>query len=97
MGSKHWKLSCRPYEVIAVSICNGIAIWHVGSEPDPDGRLTIERVALLSSHDNEVWQLEWDMSGMTLATTGSDGLVRLWQSNLDGVWRQKAIFDPTAS
>ncbi|VFQ67707.1 unnamed protein product [Cuscuta campestris] len=87
----------RPYEVIAVSTCNGIAIWHVGSEPDPDGRLAIERVALLSSHDNEVWQLEWDMSGMTLATTGSDGLVRLWQSNLDDVWHQKAIFDPTTS
>lgn len=85
----------RPYEVIAVSTYKGIAIWHVGSEPEPDGRLTVEKVALLSPHDNEVWQLEWDMSGMTLASTGSDGLVRLWQSNIDGIWREQAIFEPT--
>ncbi|CAH9089694.1 unnamed protein product [Cuscuta epithymum] len=88
----------RPYEVIAVSTYKGIAIWHVGSEPDPNGRLATEKVALLSSScDNEVWEMDWDMSGMTLATTGSDGQVRLWQSNIDGIWREKAIFDPTTT
>ncbi|PNX81832.1 nucleoporin seh1-like protein [Trifolium pratense] len=43
-----------------------------------------------------VWQMEWDMSGMTLATTGDDGMVRLWQSNLNGVWHQQAAFEPTS-
>ena len=43
----------------------------------------------------QVWQMEWDMSGMTLATTGSDGKVRLWQSNLNGVWHEQAAFEPT--
>lgn len=44
----------------------------------------------------QVWQMEWDVSGMTLATTGSDGVVRLWQSNLNGTWDQQALLEPTA-
>ncbi|CAL5329100.1 unnamed protein product [Camellia sinensis] len=44
---------------------------------------------------SEVWQTEWDMSGMTLATTGSKGAVRLWQSNLNGIWHEQAAFEPT--
>lgn len=86
----------RPYEVIAVATHKGIAIWHLGSNPDPDGRLSVEKVALLSGHEGEVCQMEWDMSGMTLATTGSDGMVRLWQSNLNGIWHQQAVIQPTA-
>lgn len=85
----------RPYEIIAVSTQKGIAIWHVGLHPDVDGRLSVEQIALLSGHKGEVWQMEWDMSGMTLASTGSDGLVRLWQSNLNGVWHEQAAFQPT--
>ncbi|CAI0441221.1 unnamed protein product [Linum tenue] len=84
----------RPYEVIAVATHKGIAIWHLGSNPDTDGRLSVERVALLSGYEAEVWQMEWDMSGMTLATTGTDGMVRLWQSNLNGIWHEQAAFEP---
>ncbi|XP_058100221.1 protein SEH1 [Magnolia sinica] len=83
----------RPYEVVAVATSKGIAIWHLGLNPDTDGRLSVKKVALLSGHDGEVWQLEWDMSGMTLATVGSDGMVRLWQSNLNGVWHEQAALE----
>ncbi|XP_040989037.1 protein SEH1-like [Juglans microcarpa x Juglans regia] len=86
----------RPYEVIAIATHKGISIWHLGLDPDLDGRLSVEKVALLSSHEGEVWQMEWDMSGMTLATTGSDGAVRLWQSNLNGAWMEQAAFEPTS-
>ncbi|KAF5734771.1 hydroquinone glucosyltransferase [Tripterygium wilfordii] len=86
----------RPYEVIAVATHKGITIWHLGMNPDVDGRLSLERVALLSGHNGEVWQMEWDMSGMTLASTGRDGSVRLWQSNLNGIWNQQAAFEPTS-
>ncbi|KAL3615637.1 hypothetical protein CASFOL_041298 [Castilleja foliolosa] len=44
----------------------------------------------------QVWQMEWDMSGMTLASTGSDGVVRLWQSNVNGEWHEQAILTPTS-
>ncbi|KAL2347972.1 hypothetical protein Fmac_001972 [Flemingia macrophylla] len=86
----------RPYEIIAVATHKGLAIWHLGLNPDHDGRLPVERVALLSGHEGVVWQMEWDMSGMTLATSGHDGMVRLWQSNLNGVWHQQAAFEPTS-
>ncbi|KAM7258652.1 hypothetical protein ACFE04_014393 [Oxalis oulophora] len=86
----------RPYEIIAVATHKGIAIWNVGLNPETDGRLSVKEVALLSSHGSEVWQMEWDMSGMTLATTGGDGMVRLWQSNFNGVWQEQAAFQPTA-
>ncbi|KAE9450809.1 hypothetical protein C3L33_17291, partial [Rhododendron williamsianum] len=33
----------------------------------------------------EVWEMELNISGMTLATTGGDGVVSLLQSNLKGV------------
>ncbi|KAL6979485.1 epoxide hydrolase, soluble (sEH) [Sarracenia purpurea var. burkii] len=86
----------RPYEVIAIATHKGIAIWHLGLNPDLDGRLSVEKVALLSGYEGEkVWEMEWDMSGMTLATTGSDGMVRLWQSNFNGVWHEQAAFEPT--
>ncbi|EXC02929.1 Nucleoporin seh1 [Morus notabilis] len=85
----------RPYEVIAVATHKAIALWHLGLIPDTDGRLSVEQVALLSGHAGEMWQMEWDMSGMTLATSGSDGKVRLWQSNLNGVWHEQAALEPT--
>ncbi|KAK9145376.1 hypothetical protein Sjap_005279 [Stephania japonica] len=87
----------RPYEVIAVATSKGIAIWHLGLNPDTDGKLSVEKVALLSGHEGEVWQMEWDMSGMTLASAGSDGAVRLWQSNLNGVWHEQATLETTSS
>ncbi|GAB2252600.1 hypothetical protein Droror1_Dr00005447 [Drosera rotundifolia] len=90
----------RPYEIIAIATQKGVALWHVGLEPNVDGRLLVEKVASLSSHEGEasqVWQMEWDMSGMSLATTGSDGQVRLWQSNLNGNWHEAAVFSPTFS
>ncbi|CAL9137060.1 unnamed protein product [Musa acuminata var. zebrina] len=83
----------RPFEVIAVATCKGIAIWHVLLDPESNGRPTTEKVALLPGHDGEVWQLEWDMGGMTLASTGSDGMVRLWQSNINGIWHEHASLD----
>lgn len=46
--------ACRPYEVIAVATYKGITIWHLGLNPDPDGRLSTEKVALLSGHEGEV-------------------------------------------
>ncbi|KAF8696936.1 hypothetical protein HU200_036580 [Digitaria exilis] len=87
----------RAYEIIAVATCKGIAIWHIGLNTDPDGGPLAQNVALLSGHNGEVWQLEWDMGGMTLASTGGDGMVKLWQANLDGVWHEQAILDCNGS
>lgn len=87
----------RPYELISVATEKTISMWHLSTNPDPDGRLSAHKVATLPGHNGEVWEMEWDMSGMTLATTGNDGVVRLWQSNLNGVWHLQAVLNPTAS
>ncbi|CAL5377189.1 unnamed protein product [Camellia sinensis] len=94
-GKLCFSMPSPPYEVIAVATHKGIATWHLGLNPDLDGRVSVKRVALLSGHVGEVWQTEWDMSGMTLAITGSEGAVRLWQSNLNGIWHGQAAFEPT--
>ncbi|EOA33865.1 hypothetical protein CARUB_v10021356mg, partial [Capsella rubella] len=87
----------RPYEVVAVATHKGIGIWHVGLAPDLEGRLPVKKVSSLSGHQGEVWQMEWDMSGMTLASTGSDGMVKLWQSNLNGEWHEQATLEAVPS
>lgn len=51
----------RPYELIAVATQKGISIWHLGSNPDPDGRLLVRKVAMLSGHDSEVIALPCSM------------------------------------
>ncbi|KAJ0802658.1 putative transcription factor WD40-like family [Helianthus annuus] len=84
----------RPYELIAVATSNGLSIWKMASNPDHNGRLSVEKVVTFPCHDNEVWQMEWDMSGMTLATSATDGRVRLWQSNLNGIWHEQAVIEP---
>lgn len=49
-----FKVHFRPHEVIAVATQKGIAIWRLGLNPGTDGRLSTERVALLSGHHGEV-------------------------------------------
>jgi len=33
----------------------------------------------------EVWRVQWDISGMQLASSGDDGQVRLWRKKLQGL------------
>lgn len=80
----------RPYEMIAVASGDGASIWQVKFLPTVHEKVSVQRVARLTGFDEEVWQVEWDMSGMTLASSGSDGVVRLWQANLKGEWQQRA-------
>jgi hypothetical protein len=47
-------LYSRPYEIIAVATCKGIAIWHIGLNADADGGPSMQNVALLNGHDGEV-------------------------------------------
>jgi nucleoporin SEH1 len=44
----------RAYELIAVATRKGITIWHVRLNPDLDGRLSVEKAALLSGYEGEV-------------------------------------------
>lgn len=83
----------RPYELIAIASSKGVSIWHIELDSSTNEKPLLNRVALLSGHHGEVWQLDWDMGGMTLATSGSDGVVRLWQSNTSGAWQEVAVIE----
>lgn len=83
----------RPYELIAIAGSRGVSIWHIELVSENNERPLLNRVATLSGHDGEVWQLDWDMGGMTLATSGNDGPVRLWQSNTNGLWQEVAVVE----
>ncbi|KAI8557442.1 hypothetical protein RHMOL_Rhmol04G0011200 [Rhododendron molle] len=72
-----------PYEVITTGTHKQIAIWHLGLNPNLDGKLSTEKermcffnlsLQILYFRD-QVWEMEWNISGMTLATTGVDGVV----------------------
>jgi len=36
---------------------------------------------------NEVWRVQWNVTGTVLASSGDDGQVRLWRSDYQGCWR----------
>lgn len=81
----------RPFELIAVASGKSVSIWRLEFPLDSQGRLVVTRSARLTDHNGEVSHLDWDMTGMTLATSGSDGTVRLYQANFSGQWQQQGI------
>ncbi|KAG0562285.1 hypothetical protein KC19_9G133800 [Ceratodon purpureus] len=85
----------RPFELIAVASGKSVSIWRLEFPLDSQGRLVVTRSACLTDHNGEVSHMDWDMTGMTLATSGSDGNVRLYQSNFSGEWKLQGIVRST--
>ncbi|GBG78140.1 hypothetical protein CBR_g26176 [Chara braunii] len=86
----------RLFDLIGVGSVDGISIWRVDypSYSDPsyaDGCPIVKRVAHFRNHQAEVWKVEWDMTGTTLASSGDDGTVRCWKADVAGTWYQRAI------
>ncbi|XP_058195637.1 protein SEH1-like isoform X2 [Rhododendron vialii] len=68
--------------LITIGTHKQIALWHLGLNPNIDGKLSTEKgrmcflnlpLQILYFRD-QVWEMEWNISGMTLATTGGDGV-----------------------
>ncbi|CAM6091967.1 unnamed protein product [Calypogeia fissa] len=87
----------RPYELIAIASSTSLSIWSVQSSATSGGSPSVKLLGSFTEHEGEVWQVEWDMAGMTLASTGADGVVRFWQSNYKGTWEQKGILEGSAN
>lgn len=47
---------------------------------------TVRELAAFDDHKAEVWRVEWNVTGSTLASSGDDGAVRLFKANLLGQW-----------
>eukprot|EP00735_Rhodelphis_limneticus_P013136 TRINITY_DN665_c0_g1::TRINITY_DN665_c0_g1_i1::g.28915::m.28915 TRINITY_DN665_c0_g1::TRINITY_DN665_c0_g1_i1::g.28915 ORF type:complete len:325 (+),score=25.94,sp/Q4FZW5/SEH1A_XENLA/46.08/5e-93,WD40/PF00400.27/0.00082,WD40/PF00400.27/1.1e-11,WD40/PF00400.27/3.7e-05,WD40/PF00400.27/0.56,WD40/PF00400.27/3.7e-09,WD40/PF00400.27/0.00058,YmzC/PF14157.1/50,YmzC/PF14157.1/54,YmzC/PF14157.1/3.5e+03,YmzC/PF14157.1/1.1e+04,W_rich_C/PF07483.6/18,W_rich_C/PF07483.6/1.4e+03,W_rich_C/PF07483.6/3.4 TRINITY_DN665 len=63
---------------------HSVRIWRVTLEDDS----TAEAETIFSSDDHgaEVWRVEWNVTGTALSSSGDDGKVRVWRSDLNGEW-----------
>lgn len=54
-------------------------------EEDSQGatRYIVRTVAKCSEHNSTVWRVAWNITGTILASSGDDGVVRLWKG---GYW-----------
>lgn len=43
-------------------------------------------VSALTEHASPVWRVAWNVTGTVLASTGDDGKLRVWRSNMSGKW-----------
>lgn len=51
----------------------------------PDGKVSRCMMKANAHGGKEVWRVQWDISGMQLATSGDDRNVRLWRKKLQGM------------
>lgn len=76
----------RACETVAIAVSNWALILRVAGDP---GALNIEKCAEFE-HPAAVHQVEWNLSGTTLASTAGDGVARLWKENALGEWGEVA-------
>lgn len=50
-------------------------------------KMETKEVACFEDHHAEVWRTEWNITGTILASSGDDGTVRLYKSNLQNDWK----------
>ncbi len=62
----------RSYELLATaSQDRTVRIWKLTGD-------VAEQVACFRDHKSEVWHVEFNVTGTVLASSGDDGVVRLW-------------------
>ncbi|CCM04009.1 uncharacterized protein FIBRA_06166 [Fibroporia radiculosa] len=96
-----WAPSCgRSYHLVATGGRDGhVRIWRV-RPPTPGDELDGERdgsaveekwtasiVGDFDDHKSAVGRVEWNITGTTLSSAGTDGRIRLWKMTAGNVWR----------
>lgn len=61
-------------------------IWKVQIQPEKQ-KVEAKEVASFEDHQSEVWRVEWNITGTILASSGDDGVVRLYKANFNGEWK----------
>jgi WD40 repeat protein len=77
----------RAYHLVATACKDGmVRIYRLGYHK-ATATYQPTLVAKLSQHGGaEVWRVSWNVSGTILASTGDDGVSRLWKADFNGTW-----------
>lgn len=86
----------RSYHLVATASKDRTAkIWQL--DPNAKGKWGVKEVASFADHNNEVWRVEWNITGTILATSGDDGTVRLWKSTYQNDWQCLNVISGSSS
>jgi nucleoporin SEH1 len=55
---------------------------------------TVDLASEFSTHQSEVWRVDWNVTGTILSSSGDDGVVRLWKSSFLKDWKQIGVIEP---
>ncbi|XP_065833276.1 nucleoporin SEH1-like [Oscarella lobularis] len=88
----------RQYHMLAVA-SKDIRVFQLvlnGSDPSGQTKLDVRQPAqfdqlLDDDHASQVWRVQWNVTGTTLASSGNDGCVRLWKANYLENWKCIAV------
>jgi len=76
----------RNYDFIATaSKDKTVAIWKITKQ---NNQISTQRVASFDDHQTGVWRVEWNSTGTILASSGDDGVLRLWKTNFAKEWKK---------
>lgn len=76
----------RAYHLVATACKDACVRIYKLSYSKAAAAYTPTMVAKLAHHSAEVWRVSWNVSGTILASTGDDGVSRLWKSDFNGTW-----------
>ena len=76
----------RAYHLVATACKDACVRIYKLSYSKAAAAYTPSMVAKLAHHSAEVWRVSWNVSGTILASTGDDGVSRLWKSDFNGTW-----------
>jgi WD40 repeat protein len=72
----------RSYHLVATACRDTfVRIFKVYLHTVPKGQQQVALVAEIGAHQTEVWRVSWNVTGTMLASTGDDGMTRLWKSD----------------
>jgi nucleoporin SEH1 len=87
----------RAYHLLATACKDGCVRIFKLAYNKATSTYTPSLVAKLAQHRSEVWRVSWNVSGTILASTGDDGVARLWKSDFNGTWHPILVAAATPS
>jgi len=77
----------RTYHLIATaSKDQTLKIWKLQIQSEKQ-KVEAKDVATFPDHQSEVWRVEWNITGTILASSGDDGVVRLFKTDFSNEWK----------